>query len=79
MAEDEEPARVAPLSPKSTNTVVRPAVGVRAPFKRPGAFINPNAAFKKPFRSPMVNAPVDRAVPMLVPRVSDKEGAPAEF
>ena len=79
MAEDEEPARVAPLSPKSTNTVARPAVGVRAPFKRPGAFNNPNAAFKKPFRSPMVNAPVDRAVPMLVPRVSDTKGAPAEF
>ena len=80
MAEDEEPARVAPLSPKSTNTVVvRPAVGVRAPFKRPGAFNNPSAAFKKPFRSPMVNAPVDRAVPMLVPRVSDTKGAPAEF
>jgi DNA repair and recombination protein RAD54B len=79
MAEDEEPARVAPLSPKPTNTVVRPAVGVRAPFKRPGAFNNPRAAFKKPFRSPMVNAPVDRAVPMLVPRVSDTKGAPAEF
>ena len=77
MAEDEEPARGVPLSPKSTNPIARPALGVRAPFKRPGG-ANPGAAFKKPFRSPMVNAPVDRVVPTSVARVSETEGAPAK-
>ena len=77
MAEDEEPARGAPLSPKSTNPIARPALGVRAPFKRPGG-ANPGAAFKKPFRSPMMNAPVDRVVPTSVARVSETEGAPAK-
>ena len=46
MAEDEEPRGV-PLSPKSTNPIARPALGVRA---RP--WCESRRAFKKPFRSP---------------------------
>ena len=75
MAEDEEPARGAPLSPKSTNPIAGCAWG-QGSFQEAGC--EPGAAFKKPFRSPMVNAPVDRGVPTFVARVSETEGAPAK-
>ena len=70
-------ARGAVVAQVSPTPSLDPRSGVRAPSR--GRWCESGRCLQEAlFRSPMMNAPVDRVVPTFVARISETEGAPAK-